>query len=732
MLQATDRPSSERTETSEKEWVLPPPHTILRDPLLGCLLTIARLMDRPCAPEALLAGLPLVNNRLTPALFVKAARRAGFSAQIVARRLEDVSSLVLPCTLLLKSQQACVLVQKRNAENTALVIQPESGEGQKVICLEELQQEYTGYALFIKPPFRFDRRTEIKAPKPSRAWFWEVVASTWKLYAEVMIASFFINLFAIASSLFTMNVYDRVVPNHAKATLGVLSIGVLIVFCFDFLMRTLRGYFIDVASKKTDVLLSASLFERMLGVPLSERPRSVGSFANHMQQFDTFRDFLTSTTISTLIDLPFVLFFVFIIFLLGGSVAIVPLLAVPFVIVVGIGIQSALHRAVKASYRHSGQKQALLIESLIGIETIKSLGAEGFLQRKWEQAVGMAAKSAIRIKGLSASAVHFSLWVQQVAVVLVVVMGVLRIHLGEMTMGALIACTLLTGRALAPLSQLAGLLMRYHQAIAALQAVDTLMKMPTEQSREPSLRTTSLRGEVTFQEVVFHYPRQSVRVLDGICFHIKEGEKVAIIGRVGSGKTTIEKLVLGLYPPLRGTILLDGTEIHQFDPVMIRRNIGYVPQDIFLFYGSLRENITYTAPFVEESAILKAARVAGIAEWIAQHPQGLDMPVGEQGSNLSGGQRQAIAIARALVLDPPLLLLDEPTSMMDNRTESLVKSQLATAVKDKTVVLVTHKSTLLTLVDRIIVMDEGKIRADGPRDLVLQALSEGKIYAHKR
>lgn len=717
----------------QEQWSIPPAHHVAHDPLLGCLMVLTRLEHNPFSPETLIAGLPLVDNKLTPDLFVRAAARAGLSAQIIPRSLGDISGLVLPAVLLLKDRQACILVAKNDVKKIATVIQPETGEGEHSVSYEELEATYTGYTIFARPSFRFDLRTDEGFKERPKSWFWGVIATTWKIYSEVLVASFFINIFAIGSSLFVMNVYDRVVPNNAMDTLTVLAIGVLIVFCFDFLMKMLRGYFIDIAAKKTDVILSASIFEQMMGIRMEARPESVGNFANNMQQFESFRDFFTSSTISALIDLPFVLFFIVIIYTLGGYVVLVPILSVPLVILVGLLIQGPLNKVVKESYRYSGQKHAMLIESLSAVETIKGLSAESPLQRKWEHAVGMSAKLGTKVRGLSLTAVSFSVFVQQIAGVFVVILGVNRIADGDMTMGALIACTILTGRALAPLSQIAGLLTRYHQSMAALQSLDNVMKMPTERLRgRTPLHRPTLNGDIEFRDVSFKYPRQTVPALNNITFHITEGEKVGIIGRIGSGKTTIEKLILGLYQATEGTVLMDGTEINQLDPASMRRNIGYVPQDLILFYGTVKENITYGAPFADDMSVLRAAKIAGVTEFVSRHPQGFDMPVGERGEKLSGGQRQAIAIARALILDPPILVLDEPTNMMDNRTEEMFKNQLTDISRNKTMILVTHKGSLLSLVDRLILMDGGRIIADGPRDLVLKALAEGKLHSNAR
>lgn len=700
---------------------------MLDDPLLGCLILLTRLQNKPFSAVTLTAGLPLVDSKLTPDLFVRAAARAGLSAQVVKRSLDKISNLVLPAVLLLKDQQACVLVQKGD-NGKAQVIMPETGAGADEVALEELAQNYSGFAIFIRPAYLFDERTEACAvPKPEH-WFWGVLQQTWPIYGEALVASFLINVFALVTPLFIMNVYDRVVPNNAIETLWVLAIGAVIVFSFDLLMRTLRGYFIDVAGKKVDVILSASIFERMMGIRMEVRPASVGVFANNLQEFEAFRDFLTSATITTLIDLPFIVLFILVIWWVGGPLALIPLNAVPIVIVVGLMLQGPLRRVVQEVFRHSAQRQATLIETLSGLETVKSIGAEGPIQRKWEQVIGQISRLGLKARFLSASVVNVSIFIQQIVTVAVVIYGVYLISEKELTTGALIACTILTGRILAPLSQVAGLLTRYYQSKAALDSLNNMMRLPVERPPGKSfVHRPKFHGEVEFKNVELTYPGQTVPALHAISFKIAAGERVGIIGRIGSGKTTIEKLILGLYNPTSGSVLVDGIDLQQIDPTELRRNIGYVPQDVVLFYGTVRDNIIMGAPYVDDSAMLRAAEIAGVADFVNRHPMGFDMPVGERGDGLSGGQRQTIAIARAQLLDPPILLMDEPSNSIDNRSEELFKSRLEANLENKTLILVTHRASLLTLVNRLIVMDGGRVVADGAKEQVLAALAEGRL-----
>lgn len=712
------------------QWHAADSHNTVDDPLLGCLEILAKILHKPHSGESLTAGLPLVDNKLTPKLFSRAAARAGLSSKIVERPLRKISNLVLPAVLLLENSTACILLAFNR--KSARIIFPESGAGETEVSLKDLNEQYSGFAIFIKPVHQFDQRTHHSEIPRTKHWFWGTILRFWPIYGEVFLASILVNSFALASPLFIMNVYDRVVPNHAIETLWVLAIGVATVFIFDLLLRTLRGYFIDMAGKKADVILSATIFEKVMGVKMASRSNSVGSFANNMHEFESFREFFTSATITTLIDLPFMFLFIFVIWSIAGELAFVSLAVIPLAIIVSLIIQVPLGRTIKQLFQHSGQKSATLIETLTGLETIKSIGAESPIQRKWEQTIGFIAKYSQRARILSSSAVNFTAFLQQMASVSVVVFGVYKISEGDITMGALIASTILTGRALAPMGQVAGILTRYHQSKAALSSLNTLMNLPVERpSGREYLHRPDFNGSIEFKKVSFRYPDQPMDALSDISFSIKPGEKVAFIGRIGSGKSSIEKLVLGLYEPLEGAILLDGTDIRQIDPVDLRRNIGYAPQDVVLFFGSIRDNIALGKPFADDAAVLKAAETAGVTEFVNRHPSGFDMPVGERGEGLSGGQRQSVAVARALLLDPPVLVLDEPTNAMDNSTEERFKQNLAATLKDKTLLLVTHKASLLSLVDRIIVLDQAHIVADGPREQVLAALKKGHIKVSK-
>jgi ATP-binding cassette subfamily C protein LapB len=490
----------------------------------------------------------------------------------------------------------------------------------------------------------------------------------------------------------------------------------------------LRGYFIDLAGKKADILLSARIFEQVMGMKMSARPPSVGAFANNLREFESIRDFITSATITTLVDLPFIVFFLLVIWFIGGPMVFVPLVIIPIVLIYGWIIQAPLRKAVESSFRASAQKGATLIETLTGIETVKHLGAESALQRKWEQLTAHIAHWGVRSRLISSSAVNVAVFFQQFSQVAVVIFGVYLVTKGELSMGGLIASVMLTGRALGPMSQYANLAVRYFQAKTALSSLNGIMEMPIDRPEGKSfVSRPNLLGGIEFDGVSFNYPDEENKALKNVSFVIKPGERVAIIGRVGSGKTTIEKLMQGLFDPTEGAVRVDGTDMRQVDPADLRRNMGYVPQDVMLFFGSVKDNILMGAQHADDADILNAADLSGASEFVNRHPLGFDLPVGERGDNLSGGQRQSIAIARALVNDPPFLLMDEPTNSMDHTSEERLKKNLRDYVKNKTLVLVTHRASLLELVDRLIVMDSGRVMADGPKDQVLQSLRDGSL-----
>lgn len=698
------------------------------DPLLDCLVEVARLHGQGATRASLSAGLPLQPQESLPlSLAERAASRAGLATRVQRLALDEIDALTLPAILILHGNKACVLLGRDDTEHWRVLL-PETGQGAVTLSTEALQSRYSGVVLFARPHFRFDERTPEVKPTRSGHWFWGPMLAQRFVYRDVLWAALLINLFALAFPIFSMNVYDRVVPNHATETLWVLAIGVTLVLCSDLFIRLLRSHFVDEASARIDVQISASLMERVLGMRLENRPQSVGSFAANLRGFEQVRDFIASSTVTALIDLPFALLFVVVMAWISPWLVLPVIGVFVLILVSGYVFQHRLHELSQSSYQAAAQRNATLIESLTGIETIKSQGAESLIQSRWERANQYLSALNVKMRSMSATAMYSTATLQQFVSVCVILIGVYLISERQLTMGGMIAATMLAGRALAPAGQIVGLLMQYQGARTAMTSLEQIMAQPVERPEGSHfIQRPEFKGEIEFRHVSFAYPGQQGHSLDDVSFKINPGERVALIGKVGSGKTTLQKLIMGLYQPSAGAILFDGIDMRQLDPADVRRNLGCVSQDITLFYGSLRENITFGMPHARDDAIVAAADVAGLSEFVQRHPQGFDMPVGERGELLSGGQRQGVGIARAVLHNAPLLLLDEPTSAMDFSTEALVTQRMQAFTEGKTVVLVTHRTSMLSFVDRVIVVDQGKIVADGPRERIMQALAAGRI-----
>lgn len=671
-------------------------------------------------------GLPLPAQRLSAELLPRAAARAGLQGRLLQRRLEQIPAIALPALLLLRDGRSTLLLGWE-ADGRARLLLSESDGGEVRVERQVLAEDYSGQAFFAQPQHKFDLNHGTLIPR-ARSWFRDTLKRSRWLYADAIAASLLINVIALAAPLFVMNVYDRVVPNQAAATLWVLAIGISGAYLFDLLLKTLRGLCLDLAGKKTDLIISASLFERIVGMAMRVRPARVGSFAQNIHEFQTLRDFLASLTLTSLIDLPFTLLVLLVIALLGGHLVWIPLLAFPLALVIGWALQKPLAQTMERTMALSAERQSSLIETLAGLDAVKVNNAESERQYLWEQTIGTLSRLELRVRMLSSLALNITQLIQQLAGVVMIVFGVYQIIDGQLSMGGLIACYMLSGRALGPLSQLSGLLTRYQQARVTMVSIDQMMELPQERhADERPLTRQTLQGGIECRQLDFHYPEQQSAALKGLNLLIRPGEKVGIIGRSGSGKSSLAKLLVGLYQADAGSLLVDGVDIRQLDVSELRHNIGYVPQDIQLLSGTLRDNLVSGARYVEDERVLQAAELAGVHEFARLHPRGYELQVGERGQQLSGGQRQNVALARALLLDPPILLLDEPTSAMDNTGEERLKQRLSAVVANKTLLLVTHRASMLSLVDRLIIIDKGQIIADGPKATVMEALKRGQI-----
>ncbi|WP_202370925.1 type I secretion system permease/ATPase [Pseudomonas sp. MWU318] len=702
------------------------PRAMHDDPLLDGLLALCMLHQKPASAAMLTTGLPLPKQRLSVELLPRAAARAGLQGRVLQRKLEEIPAIAMPALLLLKDGRSAVLLGWQG-ENEARVLLSESDGGESVVSRELLADDYTGKVFFAQPQHKFDVNHGALIPR-ARSWFRDTLKRSRWLYADAIAASFLINIIAMAAPLFVMNVYDRVVPNQAEATLWVLALGITGAYIFDLILKSLRSLCLDLAGKKTDLIISATLFERIVGMAMKYRPARVGSFAQNIHEFQSLRDFLASLTLTSLIDLPFTILIFIVIAILGGHLVWIPVLAFPIALLIGYALQKPLVATMERTMALGAERQSSLIETLAGLDAVKVNNAESERQYQWEQTIGTLSRLELRVKMLSGLAMNITLLIQQLAGVIMIVFGVYQIIAGNLSMGGLIACYMLSGRALSPLASLSGLLTRYQQARVTMTSVDQMMELPQERNfEERPLSRKVLQGAIECRQLNFTYPEQQNPALKNINLVIRPGEKIGIIGRSGSGKSSLAKLLVGLYQPDDGALLVDGVDIRQIDVSELRYNIGYVPQDIQLLAGTLRDNLVSGARYVEDELVLQAAELAGVHEFARLHPQGYELQVGERGQNLSGGQRQNVALARALLLNPPILLLDEPTSAMDNTGEERLKQRLAAVVENKTVVLVTHRASLLSLVDRLLVVDRGQILADGPKAAVMEALKKGQI-----
>ncbi|MCG9713171.1 type I secretion system permease/ATPase [Shewanella insulae] len=719
-MQATASPKTE-------QWTVSASQRVTVDPLLDSLVLLTEYFGSPCSSESLAAGLPLSGSILTPELVPQAASRAGLAAKLTRKGLDQISPILLPCILLLKDKNACLLREIDIDKDRAVIQLPETG-GEEVLSIEALEAMYVGYLFLVKQQYRGEMGLDLHLHDSRTHWLIQTLKDSAPIYRDALIASVLVNLFALVSPLFIMNVYDKVVPNLAFESLWVLAIGAGIAYIFDLVMRQLRAYLIDVAGKKVDIIVSSRLFAKAIGIPLEKRSPSIGGMARQLGEFDSIREILTSATITTLVDLPFALFFMLIIYIVAGDLAIIPVIGGCIIIGYTLLMQPRLKAAIEESNKFSSLKHGHLIESLASIESIKSSGAEGLVQKSWQQMIGHTANWQLKVKKISTSVTNVANFTVQLSVVCVVILGVYRVADNDISMGGIIAAVILSSRAISPMAQLAGLMTRGNHTASALRQLDQIMTQEDEFENKGHLVSKHrLKGQINADHVSFNYPGSERPVLHPMSLSIAPGERIAIIGRNGSGKSTLAKLLVGLYQPTKGSLRYDGLDSAQIHPTDLRRNFGYLPQDITLFHGTIRDNILFGTRQVTEHQLIRAVQLSGVNQFTDIETEGLDQQVGEGGQSLSRGQRQTIALARATLNDPPVLLMDEPTASLDARAEKQFIRAMRNVSKERTLLLITHKMHLLNLVDRILVLDRGHLVADGPKDQILNQLAKGLL-----
>ena len=660
-------------------------------------------------------------------------RSHGFENTLSKRDLQDIPSLAVPLVLMLHNEEAAVVVRIEGVGRNRIYFLRQIDGLEQQLSHDELVSLYLGYCWFIKPKVAADNRSDLPEYHLPKSWFWKVIWRFKGYYYQVILATFIINFLALVSSLYVMNVYDRVIPNQAYETLWVLSIGVMLAILFEFLAKMIRGHLTDIAGKKADLIISSAIFRRMMALRLADRPASAGSYANNLREFESVREFMTSASLLVLVDLPFLLLFITVIFIVGGKLAIVPAIIIPIVIIVGFIVQRPLSRYINESMKESSQRQGLAVEALEGIETLKTNNATGWAQQRWDTYTAKTSASSIKVKDTANFMINFSVAMQQLNTVFLVLFGTYLIHnentAERITMGALIAAVILSGRALSPLAQVAGLATRFQQAKLALEGLNNIIERPIERVPERKyISPSNIQGNITFENTCFQYQEDGKPAVSNLNLQIRAGEKIGILGRIGSGKSTMLKLASGLYDGSTGNVMLDNIDMRQIDPNFLRSQILLLGQSPRLFLGTLRENMDLARSdgYSSDQELLEALQRFGLDKIIRSHPKGLDMPLGEDGLGLSGGQKQIIALARMTLRNPRIVLLDEPTTGLDQATERISLQAISQWAQDKTLLVVTHRPQVLQIVNRIIVMDEGKVVMDGPRDLVLQRLMQNE------
>ncbi|MFO7885666.1 MAG: type I secretion system permease/ATPase [Desulfobacteraceae bacterium] len=703
------------------------------DPLMQCLVALTKLNHKPTSKAVLAHGLPFEPGKDKQRLFTadnpkanfsRAAQKAGFISKLQKRKLKDIPSLVLPVILNLKDDNACLLLEINHEEKTAQVIIPSLDDKPVQVTMEKLEQEYLGYAFFMKRKYEGFGQDQLgkKSTEPKH-WFFSTLMKFKGIYGRVLLAAFLVNIFVIVGPVFTLNVYDRIIPHNAIDTLWVLAAGVALIYLFDVILKHIRTYFLENAARRSDVILSSMLFEQAMNLKLKNKPASVGSFSSIIKDFDSIRNFFASGVITAFIDLPFAWIFLLVIYYINNIIVLIPLTAILLILLLSIPMRHAAQKIIDTTHEATHKRNSILVEALANLETVKTFNAGSSMQWHWEESIGSIAEKTQRSRVRIGSLSTLTGFLTQCSSVAIIVAGVYLIRERELTMGGLIAINILASRSISPMAQAISLLMNFGQMKTGLKSLNEFMERETERPEHKKfLHRPTLKGEIEFTDVDFNYPEEDNKAVSNISFHIKTGERVGIIGAVGSGKSTIGKLLLGLFEPAKGSIFIDGLDIKQIDPVDLRNNFNYVPQDVVLFSGTVRDNITLRSPHAEDNAIINAAKIGRVDAFTNRHPRGMDLQVGERGFGLSGGQRQSVAVAMAFIEQSPIILLDEPTNSMDFNTENQVISNLNKITRDKTTLVITHKPSILKIVDRLLVMDKGRLVMDGPREEVIAKL----------
>lgn len=688
---------------------------------------VAGYYGRATSDTLLFSGLPdEIVESLDPDDVELIAERIGLQTVVLSERDCREGNFDCPAVLTLENE-GCLLLTNRNEFGLLTVGGAPSSAPEQVVTPDEV------VALRPIGGFAFtqyyenageDAAVGTAAEIEKRHWLTRALVPYWRSYIRVIVAAMFINVIALASPLFTMNVYDRVLPNKATETLWVLAFGITLAYVFEFLLKTARASLIDHAGRNADLRLSQMIFDKVLNTKLAMRPMSTGEYANRVMQYEFVREFFTSNTVGLLIDTAFVFVFLIVIYLIAGWLVVIPLVAFVLSVMIGLHAQAAIGRRMTTAANESARRQALLIEAISTIETLKSLRAEAPMLRRWQELMKHSSRTSEDIKHISSNAMNMMTFVQQMVSVLIVVAGTYEFSAGNLAMGAIVATVMLAGRTGAPLGQITMALARFRQATMSLRILNGIMEQPEDRPATVGFVNREIaKGCFAFQNVSFVYPGSDQPALRQFNLTVSAGERVGIIGRIGSGKTTIGRLLDGLYNANEGRVLIDGVDVRQYHVSEVRASVAVAGQSSDLFSGTVKENLLLGRPDATDEELLAVAHLAGVDEFVSSHPRGFDMPVGERGGNLSQGQKQALTIARLLLTRPKIVFLDEPSGAMDLASERNLIRRLSTAFdRYTTLIVATHRFSMLDLVDRLIVVDKGRVVADGPKAAVMQAM----------
>ncbi|AVO39289.1 type I secretion system permease/ATPase [Pukyongiella litopenaei] len=684
-----------------------------------------RRMGRDIDESTLRSGLPLpTGGKMTPELAIRAAAGQEFRAMLTRQgRLKDLPVSVLPAVLFLSGRDACVLISHSSTGDVE-VLRPSQGPLPVTLPADQIEADYSGHALVLQGPSQTAHVGDASANVPRR-WFWGTVFRNWPDYMQVILASAVVNALALVVPMFTMNVYDRVFPNAAITTLWSLVAGVAIALLLDAGLKGLRAGIVDKVGRRVDLVVSSLLFQQIAGLKLENLDRSSGALMNSLKDYEQVRDFFGSQTVASMTDLVFSVLFVAVIAYIGGPLALPPAVALLVTLCVGIGVLIPLRRASNDARQTSGNKNAVVVEAVTDLETLKAVAGQGRMQHRWETQVAASATAQERSRWLATFATTVTSLLQQMSSIGIVIIGVYMALNGQLTMGAVIASVILSGRAMAPMAALSGLFLRGSYALSTLRNLDQLMALGSDSSRTKHRLNAQIHdGEINLDQAGLRYPGAEVDAMEVSDLTVQPKECIGIVGPVGAGKTSLVRLLAGLYEPTSGMVRLDGINMKQLSTAQLRSAVQLVPQEAVLFSGSLAENIAFGLSDARDVEILRAAKLAGVDQIAMAHPQGYGMQITERGRNLSGGQRQMVALARALLQNPKVLILDEPTSSMDQANEARFVKRLSylLAHRPMTLIISTHRRSLLSLTTRLLVLDQGKILHDGPRDQVLTAL----------